>query len=200
MHALIRTVGTIADTSLNHSSQLYAALHILALDKLEDDIALRRTGIEALIPLLIVFLHRNNGVLSHRYIEIILGTVHTEGIGLEATSHLSCRQGIGMHGDKEIGIGTVGNIRTLIERDEDIRLAGIDDSYLREILLHILTEAQGNGKIDILFLGYGSECSGIMTTMTGVDNQRKSLIGGERRHDQHTHQSPYQCYFLTHTF
>jgi hypothetical protein len=70
-----------------------------------------------------------------------------------------------MHGDKEIGIGTVGDIRTLIERDEDIRLAGIDDSYLREILLHILTEAQGNGKIDILFLGYGSERSGIMTTI-----------------------------------
>ena len=105
-----------------------------------------------------------------------------------------------MHGDKEIGIGTVGDIRTLIERDEDILRAGIDDSYLREILLHIPAEAQGYGKIDILFLGYGSECSGIMTTMTRVDDQRESLIGSERRHYQHTHQSPYQCYFLTHTF
>ena len=177
MHALVGTVGTIADTSLDHSCQIYAALHVLALDELENDIALRRSGIEALISLLIVLLHRDDGVFPHRHIEIILGTVHTEGIGLEATSHLSCRQGIGMHGDKEIGIGTVGDIRTLIERDEDILRAGIDDSYLREILLHILTEAQGNGKIDILFLGYGSECSGIMTTMTRVDDQRESLIG-----------------------
>ena len=100
MHALVGTVGTIADTSLNHSGQLYAALHVLALDELEDDIALRRAGIESLIPLLIVLLHRDDGVLSHRHIEIVLGTVHTEGIGLEATSYLSCRQGIGVHGDK----------------------------------------------------------------------------------------------------
>ena len=40
MHALIGTVGTIADPSLNHSSQFYASLHVLALDELEDDIAL----------------------------------------------------------------------------------------------------------------------------------------------------------------
>ncbi len=58
-----------------------------------------------------------------------------------------------MHGDKEIGVGTVGDIRTLIERDERHPSCGYRSLLPPGIIpLHILTEAQGNGKIDILFL------------------------------------------------
>ncbi len=83
-------------------AQLYAALHVLALDQLEDDIALRRAGIESLKSLLIALfsIEINGNSLAHRHIEIVLGTVHTEGIGSKPRAIFPCWQGIGVHGDK----------------------------------------------------------------------------------------------------
>ena len=49
-------VGIFANLTLNHSCQLYTALHILALNEFEDDITLRRFRVESLISLLIVLL------------------------------------------------------------------------------------------------------------------------------------------------
>ena len=198
MYALIRTTTAIAHAALNHSSQFHAALHVLTLDELEDDVTLGRLRVETLVSLLEALLHRNHRVLSHRHIQIVLGAMHTQRIGFEATCHLACRKRIGVHRDKQVGIGTIGDIRTLMKRNKHILLAGIDNTHLRHVLFHVFTEAQSHGKIDILLHGDGSSRTCIMAAMSWVDNQGKTLVGCESRHYQHTHQSQQQCYFLTH--
>lgn len=97
MHTLIRTVGTGTYLSLDIARQFYASLHILTLYELEDDVAFRRSRVETLIGLLIALLHRDNGVLSHSHIEIILGSVHTERIGFKTAGYLTGWQRIGMY-------------------------------------------------------------------------------------------------------
>ena len=168
MHALIRTIGAIANAALYHTSQLYATLHILALYELKDDIALRRFRVESLVGLLIPLLHRDDGVLSHSHIQIVLGTVHTECVGFKSSGYLACWQGIGMHRDEEIGIGTIGYVSTLMQWDEDIRLTGIHYPHIGHILLHILTKSQGYSQIDVLLFGNGTKRTRIMTAMTRI--------------------------------
>ena len=142
MHALIRTVGTVAYLSLDIARQFYTSFHILTLYELEDDVALRRSRVETLIGLLIALLHRDNGVLSHSHIEIILGTVHTERISFKTAGYFTGWQRIGMYRDKQVGIGAVGDVGTLLQRNEDIRLTGIDDSHIRHIALNIFAKLQ----------------------------------------------------------
>ena len=198
MYTLVRTPGTFTHAALNHSCQIHAALHVLTLDKLEDDVTLWRFRVETFISLLESLLHRDNRVLSHRHIQIVLGAVHTQGIGFKATSHLAGWQCIGMHRDKQVGIGTVGNIRTFMKRHKLILRTGVDDPHLGHVLFHIFTEAQSHGKIHVFLLRHGASRTRIMTTMTRVDNQRKTLVGCKCRHYQHAHQSQQQCYFLIH--
>ena len=140
MHPLVRTIGIIANLTLNHSCQLYTALHILALNEFEDDITLRRFRVESLISLLIVLLHRNYRVLPHSHIKIILGTVHTERIGFKSTCYLTCRQSIGMHRDEKVCIGTISYIGTFYQRDKLICFTCINHPYLWHILLYISAE------------------------------------------------------------
>ena len=186
MHALIRTVGTVAYLSLDIARQFYASFHILTLYELEDDVALRRSWVETLIGLLIALLHRDNGVLSHSHIEIILGTVHTERIGFKTAGYLTGWQRIGMYRDKQVGIGAVSNVGTLLQRNEDIRLTGIDDSHIRHIALNIFAKLQCHREIDILFFGNSTKCTRIMTAMTWVDNERETAVGACRCQHQHT--------------
>ena len=186
MHTLIRTVGTGTYLSLDIARQFYASLHILTLYKLEDDVTLRRSRVETLIGLLIALLHRDNGVLSHSHIEIILGTVHTERIGFKTAGYLTGWQRIGMYRDKQVGIGAVSNVGTLFQRNKDIRLTGIDDSHIRHIALNIFAKLQCHREIDILFFGNSTKCTRIMTAMTWVDNERETAVGACRCQHQHT--------------
>ena len=186
MHTLIRTVGTVAYLSLDIARQFYASFHILTLYELEDDVALRRSWVETLIGLLIARLHRDNGVLSHSHIEIVLGTVHTERIGFKTAGYLTGWQRIGMNRDKQVGIGTVGDVGTLLQGNEDIRLAGIDDSHVRHIALNIFAKLQCHREIDILFFGNSTKSTRIMTAMTWVDNERETAVGACRCQHQHT--------------
>ena len=186
MYTLIRTVGTVAYLSLDIARQFYTSFHILTLYELEDDVALRRSRVETLIGLLIAPLHRDNGVLSHSHIEIVLGTVHTERIGFETAGYLTGWQRIGMYRDKQVGIGAVGDIGTLLQRNEDIRLAGIDNSHIRHIALNIFAKLQCHREIDILFFRNSTKCTRIMTAMTWVDNERETAVGARRCQHQHT--------------
>ena len=177
MHTLVRAIGILAHTVLDGASDFHTSLHVLALYELEDDIALRRLGVEPLVSLLIPFLHRDNRVLSHSHIEVVLGTVHTQRVGLEATCYLTGRQGIGMHGDEQVGIRLVGDIGTIMQWDEDIRGTSIDHPHVWHIALHISSESQSYVQIDVLLLRLGAQGSSVMPTMTGVDDKCKTLIG-----------------------
>ena len=152
MNSFVRTAGLCADFLLDHLRQLHALGHVLVLYELKHDVTLRGVRVEALIALLIVFLHQNHGVLTLCHIQILSGTVHTQRIYFKAAGNLSFGQGVGMHTDKEVGLGLVGNIGTFIQRDKDIGLAGIDDFHVRTVALHHSAESQSHLQVDVLLL------------------------------------------------
>ena len=55
----------------------------MILEELEDDIALGRVWVKALIVLLVVLLHKDNGVLSLSHVKVICSSVHTECVCLK---------------------------------------------------------------------------------------------------------------------
>src|SRR3712207_1302713 len=85
MYSFVDTTNTTAHAVLNIPGQLHAFLHVLTLNKLKHDIALRRLRIKSGIGLPIILFHRNHRVLTHSHVQIVLSPVHTQGIGLETS-------------------------------------------------------------------------------------------------------------------
>src|SRR3712207_9349181 len=95
MYSFVDTTNTSTHAVLNIPGQLHAFFHVLTLNKFKHDIALRRLWIKSGIGLPIILFHRNNGVLTHSHIQIVLSPVHTQGISLETSGHSSRRKEIG---------------------------------------------------------------------------------------------------------
>ena len=62
------------------------------------------------------------------------------------------RQRIGVNTDEKVGLRPVGNIGTLVEWDENIGLAGIDDPNIGTVALHHSSESKRHLQVDILLL------------------------------------------------
>ena len=182
LHALVLTIGSSTRATLYELGEFHALRHVVVLHELKHDIALRRVGVEALIALLIVLLIEDDLVLSLSDGEVVGSTVHTQRIGLQASRDVSLRQGIGMDGDKQVGLVLVGNVGTGVQGDEDVSLAGIYHLHIRTVLLHQLTEGQRHVQVDNLLFGNLAHRTCIMTTMTSVDDQRKTLVGSNTSH------------------
>ena len=188
-HGEVVLLGThiLAPCGLTHIAlhvfgQLDAVLHVLVLDILKHDVALGRIGIVAVIGLLIVFLKEDNRVLALGHFEVLhharlltRALAGAEGIGLEAARHPTPWQGIDMDGDKQVGLVLVGNLRTAIEFDEAIRLAGVDHLHARAVFLYHAPEGQGELQRQVLLLGDGADGTRIMSAVSGIDYQRKGF-------------------------
>ena len=57
-----------------------------------------------------------------------------------------------MDGDEQVGIGFVGDIRTLLQGDEDIRGACIDDVDIGVLLLKQLAHLERKSQVEVLLL------------------------------------------------
>ena len=156
--------------------QLYALVHVGALHKLEHDVALCRVGIEALIGLLIVFLHRDDGVLALGHVKIVLGAVHTKGVGLKALHLMSHRHGVGVYGYKEVGVVLIGYGSPVVQRYEHIGLACVNHFHVAAVLFYISAEGQCHTEVDVFLLRLGTLCANVVTAMTGVYNKRECFV------------------------
>ena len=104
---------------------------------------------------------------------------------------MSFRQGIDMDGDKQIGLIVVGNLRTTVELYELVGLAGIDYLHVRAVLLHQFSEGKGEFQREVFLTCLGhTNSSGISSTVSGINHQRKSLVLGISR--CHTEKKQYQ--------
>ena len=95
-----------------------------------------------MIGLLIILFLYDDGVLTHGHVKIIFRTVHTQCIGFETTCDLSTFEGIGMHGNEEVGFVAVSDIGTFLQGDKHIVLARIDDSHVGAIALNVFAKSQ----------------------------------------------------------
>ena len=201
LHPLVGSCRRGACALLHHLGQFDTLCHVLVLKELEHDIALRRTRVESLVVLLVVFLNQNNRVFSLCHIKIVGSPVHTEGICLQSRSLCSLGQGVGVDGYKEVGLVAVGNVGTLVERDENVGFASVYYLDAGTIAFHETSEGEGHVEIDILLLGKGAKSTGVMTSMSGVDDERKPLIGGHGHGErEYQHYRSYNPSFHIHYY
>ena len=149
----------------------------MVLHEFKHDVALRRVGVEALVALLIVFLVQDYLVLALSHCQVVGSPVHTQCVGLQSSRDVTLGQCIGMYGDKEVGLVLVGNVGTGVQRHEDIRLAGVDDLYVRTVLLHQPAKGQCHIQVDGFLLGDFAHRTCIVSAVSGVDDQREALVG-----------------------
>ena len=123
---------------------------ILVLEHREHHITLWRRGVEALVVgvVLIVGLQQNIGILFLRHFEVGLALRETHHKSLHARRGF-CGMRIGMDGDKEVGLGSVGYAGSLGEGNIGIGRTRKDNFHIGIVIRNQFAELGGNSKSDI---------------------------------------------------
>ena len=161
---------------LNAAGQFDALLHVAILDQLEDDIALSLIGVETRIGLFVVFLISDHRVLALGHFKICCGTRHTQRIGFRTIGNASLGKRIGVDAHEEVGLVSVGNVGTAVERDEDVGLTRVDHFYVRTIGSQQSPDLQRHLQIDVFFFGKGTDGSGVVTTVSSIEHNGERLV------------------------
>ena len=192
MDTLVLASGSADVSPLDGTRKTDALPHILVLDKLKDDVAFSRIGVEAGITGLVVLLIENDRVFTLGHIEVGGGARHTEGVGLGAIGNLPAGQGVGVDRDEKVGARTVGDVSALLQGDELVGLTGVDDRHVGTIGFDQLAESQSYAEIDVLFFRKSAHGAGVVPPVPGVDDQLETLGSLGSRHcgkgeEQHSH-------------
>ena len=171
MYAFVDAAGRRTDRVLYQPCQFDALLHVRILHELEHDIAFRRFRVETLVSLLVSCFHRDDGVLAHGNVQVVLRTVHTQCVNLKALGIMAWHNGIGVDGDEQVCLCLVGNVSTLVQRNEDITSAGVDYIHVWQVLLDISAEGKSNVQVDVLLFRESTEGTGVMSAMPGINNK-----------------------------
>ena len=205
MGTLVLTVRGLTHIALHILGQFHRVLHILVLDKLEHDVALRRVRVVAVVGLLIVPLQIDDGILTLGHFEILHHAVlfsrapaSAQRIGLEA-AHDTPLHRIDMDGDEQVGLRAVGYLCPAVEFHEAVGLPGIDDPYVRAVLLHEPPEGQGEFQCQVLLLHLPlADGTRVVAAVTSIDDQRELLARSTGRHRKAYHCYQKQYNLLTH--
>src|SRR5574344_2087692 len=150
--------------------QFSTLLHVLVLHVIKNDVALRRIGVEAGIAFLIVVFIKNNGIFAFGNIKIFFCSRHTQRIRLGTYSFFTTWQGIGVDGNKKVGFSFVRNIGTVVERNKNIGLTCENNFYSLAIFANKFSNFKSNVEINIFFFGIGTDGTGVIAAMSGVNN------------------------------
>ena len=80
-----------------------------------------------------------------------------------------------MNADKEVGLGTVGNLGTFMQFHEDICLACINHLCSRAVLFNQPSQFLGNSQIDILLLAEKPDGTRVLSSMPCIYNNSVCL-------------------------
>ena len=147
-----------------------------------------------MISLLVVLLHKDNRVLALGHLQVLQHTsllactlAGTQGVGLETTRHPTLWQGVDVDRDKQIGLGLISYLGTTVQLYKLIGFAGINHFYVGTVLLNHTSEGQRKLQREVLLLRDSTHGTRIVTAMTGIDHQRKTIFTSCLGHH-----SPYQ--------
>ena len=173
MHASVHPFAGAAELLLHQRGEAHALRHVFVLHELEDDVRLRRVGIEPGIACLIVVFVEDDGVFAFGYFQIGFGFGQPQRpCGGSSRRMVSC-QGIGVDGDEQVRLGFIGNLRPAVESDKHIPLAGVDDLHVRAVLLYQTPYGQGNFQVDVLLFRDAADGSRVMSSVSGVDDHHE---------------------------
>ena len=94
-----------------------------------------------------------------------------------------------MYRHKEVGLGLVGNLCPAPQLHEDVFLTRIDNADVRTVTFNDGTEGQRIAQRQVFLLRDAAHGSGIVPSMSGINDQHKLLVVGSVR-PQHTAKHP----------
>ena len=150
-HAAVFPVEMPDEAFLYLLGKMQGLIHITVLHEFEHDIGVDGVRIETLVGCFIIRLELHYGVLTHRHVEVFLHFLGSEDEGLHATRRFVLRR-VGMDGDKEVCVILVGYIRAGLQRDEDIRRAGINDVDVGVLFVEFLANLEHELEVKIFLL------------------------------------------------
>ncbi len=92
-----------------------------------------------------------------------------------------------MDGDKQVGLGLVGDVATPLKGDKPVVVTGHDHLYILHLLVQQFAQFQPDGEIDCFFIGFVTERAGILPSVTGVNHDHK-VTGLNSRHSHGDHE------------
>ena len=176
MHAAVRTVEMAHKMFLYLCSELQRLVHEVILHQFEHDIRIDGVRVEALIGSLIVRLEFHHGILTHGYVEVFLRFLISEDEGLYAFGGFVLR-GVGVNGDEQVGIILIGDVRALLQGDEDVGRTRIDDVHVRVLLLQQPSHFEREGKVEILLLRESSYCPRVLSSVPCIKDDGIGFVG-----------------------
>ena len=179
LHPLVLPCGSGTYTTLHQFGQFHALRHVPVVQKFKHDGAFGRVGVIALIAFLVVFLYHDDRVLAHGGTQFFVRAPHTHGIGFQSSRHMSGRQGVGVYGDKHVGLVLVGYLRPSVQWHKHVCLACIDHPHVRAVVFHKTTKCKGNVQVDVLFVRKSTFCPGIMPAVPSIHHQCEAVSVGK---------------------
>ena len=71
----------------------------------------------------------------------------------------------------------VGQVGSSLQGNEHVPLARIHHLHIGTIVLDQLSESQCHTQVYVLLLGEGTDCTGVMSAVSGIYHQRKPVFG-----------------------
>ena len=74
-----------------------------------------------------------------------------------------------MHANKKVGPGVVGNGSALMKFNKYVRLACIDNLYVRKMVLDVFTKLQRNAQCHIFLFCFSTDTACVVPAMPGIN-------------------------------
>ena len=84
--------------------------------------------------------------------------------------------GIAVDGDEEVGMFVVGDFGAVVQGDEDIGFAGIDNLYVGAVFRNEFSDLQCDGQRDILFFALAPDGTGVFAAVSGIDHNLADAV------------------------
>ena len=129
--------------------------------------------------LLIVLFEKDNGVFTLCHLEVCLRGMRAsvaKGVCLKSAYGVGTLHGIGVYGDEEVGLHTVGYLRPFVKRHEHVGLACIDHPHIGAVPLHIPPESERDAQVYVFLLRVGAGRAGVLSAVSGIYNEREFLV------------------------
>ena len=158
-------------------------IHIAVLHEFEHDIGVNRVRIEALVSRVVVRLQFDHRILPHGHVKVRFHSVGTKDESLYTPRFFFLRR-IGMDGDKEVSVRFIGNIRALLERNEDIRWAGIYDVHIGILLIDLFSHRQYQLEVEVFLLREFPHRTRVFSAVPGIKNESIRFLRHEGKRQE----------------
>ena len=196
--------GPALEMLLGQLGEADALLEVGVLHQVHEDIGLGIVRVETAVGGRVVIFQEDDGVLPPDdlhvvgvQVAVLVGGLAEHVDGEAVGAGLADR--VDVHRDEKVGLGLVGDVGTVVERDVtvvgpredhlDVRVAGAD----------FVGQGPGDVEDEGLLVGFlvPADCAGVLAAVPGVDHDRREtqFVPGGKRHAHECGEEDADCTF-----